>query len=184
MSARYPGSWPQLWLFTDERLGDELWRALRRLPPGGGVVFRHYSLSRTERNRLFVAVRRRAHARRQLVLSARALLPGADGVHGPGRAKPTGWPAHDEREARAGVRAGANVLFVSPVHPTRSHLGAPALGLCAAARIGRRLPVLRIALGGMDARRGRKARRHGFDGWAGIDAWDCPPGAGRDTVTP
>ena len=151
---------------TDERMGDGLWRALRRLPPGGGVVFRHHGLSPGARARLFVAVRRRAQARGQPVLSAGALLPGADGVHGI-----VSRSAHDRREALAAVRGGARILFVSPLFATRSHPGAPALSARDAARIGRGLPVRRIALGGMDARRWRVARRLGFDGWAAIDAW-------------
>jgi thiamine-phosphate pyrophosphorylase len=167
-----PARHPLLWLFTDERLGDGLWTALRRLPPGSGVVFRHYSLSRRERLRLFVAVRRRARARGLVVVSARKLLPGADGVHGPGLGRGLRtWPAHDRREAIAGMRAGAALLFVSPVFPTRSHPGAAALGTARAGRIGRGLGVGLIALGGMNARRWRVARGAGFDGWAAIDGW-------------
>ena len=166
-----PARYPSIWLFTDERLGDGLWAALRRLPPGSGVVFRHHSLARAERARLFRAVTRRAHARGLIVLSARALLPGTDGVHGPGLGRGLRtWPAHDRREALAGVRAGAGLLFVSPVFPTRSHPGAAALG-ARAVRIGRGLGVKVIALGGMDARRFRRVRGHGFNGWAGIDAF-------------
>lgn len=157
---------------TDERLGDGLWRALRRLPPGSGVVFRHYGLSHAARARLFVAVRRRAHARGCVVLSARGALPGADGVHGQDRGRDVrSWPAHDQRQALAGVRAGAVLLFVSPVFATRSHPGAAALGPARAARIARGLGVATIALGGMDARRWRALRGKGFDGWAAIDAW-------------
>ena len=154
---------------TDERIGDALWRALRRLPPGSGVVFRHYSVDRRARLRLWVALRRRARARGMVVLSAGGLLPGADGAHG-GR-RPSSAPAHDRREAIAAVRAGARLLFVSPLFPTASHPGAPALGAARAGRIARGLDVQAIALGGMDARRWRAARGAGFDGWAGIDAW-------------
>ena len=154
---------------TDERMGDALWPALRRLAPGSGVVFRHYSLGRRARLRLFVAVRRCARARRLKVLSAGVRLPGADGAHG-GR-RPTSAPAHDRREARRAVRAGATLLFVSPVFATRSHPGAPALGPARAARIARGLGARTIALGGMDARRWRAVRRVGFAGWAAIDAW-------------
>ncbi|MEJ8630952.1 hypothetical protein P0F65_16040 [Sphingomonas sp. I4] len=42
MADRYPVTW----LMTDERLGDGLWRALARLPPGSGVVFRHHATPR------------------------------------------------------------------------------------------------------------------------------------------
>ncbi len=83
----------------------------------------------------------------------------------------TSWPAHDRAEALAGQRAGAALLFVSPLYPTASHPGTPALGPRKARRIaaGLNLPV--IALGGMTPRRYRRLRMAGFAGWAAIDAW-------------
>ena len=156
---------------TDERLGDGLWAALRRLPRGSGVVFRHYATEPHPRRKLFRRVVRLARVRGLVVVRAgeRAGV-GEDGVHG--RARGRGLrtaPAHDRREAVAAIRRGAEVLFVSPVFATRSHPGAAALGPRAAHRIVQGLPVVVIALGGMDARRFRKLT--GFDGWAAIDAW-------------
>lgn len=157
---------------TDERMGDALVPALLRLPPGSGVVFRHYSLGDVERRALFAQVRRIARARRLVLVVARpARIGRAHGVHG--TAKGQGlrtWPAHDRREAVAGMRAGAALLFVSPIYPTRSHPGAPALGPARAAAIGRGLGAKLIALGGMTPRRFRAVKSLGFYGWAGIDA--------------
>ena len=55
MSRRHP--LPTIWLMTDERVGDLL-GAIRRLPRGAGVVFRHYATPAEERRRLWRAVRR------------------------------------------------------------------------------------------------------------------------------
>ncbi|MDY0959288.1 thiamine phosphate synthase [Sphingomonas sp. CFBP8993] len=168
MADRYPVTW----LMTDERLGDGLWRALRCLPPGSGVVFRHHATPPAARRAIHRRVWRIAKARRLVLLVAGGGLPG-DGVHRHGRT--TGvrsWPAHDQTEAVQGWKAGADLLFVSPIHPTRSHPGAPSLGPARAARIGRELGLPRIALGGMDAARFR-ALRGRFHGWAAIDAWIC-----------
>ena len=180
---------PTCWLMTDERMGDDLWTALRRLPPGSGIVFRHHATPPPERARLWRRVRRIARARALLLVIAGdplpGPLPGADGLHGPhphtGRFKTqittritthiTTWPAHDRAQALAGTRAGAAILFVSPVYPTSSHPGAPALGVPAALRIVRGLAPAIVALGGMTARRGRRLRRFGIHGWAAIDAW-------------
>ncbi len=167
-----PPSLPKVWLMTDERMGEALWTTLRRLPPGAGLVFRHHATPPRERLTLFRRVRRIARARRLTVVSADGPLPGADGVHrGRGRGLRT-WPAHDRREAIAAKRAGAALVFVSPVHATRSHPGAAALGPMRAARMAQGLGMTVIALGGMDARRWRRIRRLGFDGWAGIDAFN------------
>jgi thiamine-phosphate pyrophosphorylase len=157
---------------TDERLGEGLWAALRRLPLGSGVVFRHYATPARERRILFRRVVRVARARGLVVVraGARAVF-GEEGVHGGVRGSGLRTaPAHDRREAVAAVRRGAEVLFVSPVFGTRSHPGGKTLGARAARRVSQGLPVVAIALGGMDARRFRKLT--GFDGWAAIDAWD------------
>lgn len=164
-----PARHPTLWLMTDERA--DLWASVRRLPPGAGIVFRHYATDPAERRRLFRGLRQATRAKRLVLVRAGAMpLPGEMGVHGrSGRGLVT-WPAHTRAEALAGARAGATLLFVSPVFPTRSHPGAPALGPARGARIGRGLDVGVVALGGMNARRFRRLR--GFHGWAAIDAWD------------
>ncbi|WP_249341089.1 MULTISPECIES: thiamine phosphate synthase [unclassified Sphingomonas] len=157
---------------TDERMGDALWDALERLPRGGGVVFRHHGLTPTERRALFAQVLKVAR-RRGLVLVRAGGQPmrGESGVHGRrGRGIRTA-PAHDRREAIAALRAGAQALFVSPVFPTRSHPGAPALGRARFGSLIRGLDVPMIALGGMDARKARSLERLGIHGWAAIDAW-------------
>ena len=175
-------SLPRLWLMTDERQGDALWTALAQLPRGSGVVFRHYGLGPRQRHELFERVKKIARRRRLLLLLAGtpelALAWRADGSHGRagGRCarRLKSAPAHDLIEIRAAERAGADLLFLSPVFPTRSHPGGRVLGPARFATLARatRLPV--IALGGMDGTRARSLRGH--YGWAGISAWG---GSGR-----
>ncbi|WP_256210790.1 thiamine phosphate synthase [Sphingomonas sp. OV641] len=158
---------------TDERMGDDLWRAVRRLPRGGGIVFRHHATALPERRRLFARLLRLARSRGLILIRAGDVpLAGEMGVHrapGPGM---TTWPVHDVREARRARQARASTAFISPVFATRSHPGADSLGRRRARRLALMLPMTRIALGGMDARRFRTMP--GFDGWAAIDAW-LPP---------
>ncbi|MGP7795732.1 thiamine phosphate synthase [Sphingomonas sp. CLY1604] len=153
------------WLMTDERIDADLPAVLRALPPGAGVVFRHRSLPRGERHRLFLRIRRLAQARR-LRISAAGGLPGAPG-HG-GRDALT-YPVHDRSQAVAAVRAGAAWLFVSPIYATRSHPGARPLGVSRALAMTNGLAASRVALGGMTATRWLRLRRYGFEGWAAID---------------
>ena len=161
---------PRLWLMTDERQGEALWRALERLPRGAGIVFRHYSLPPGERCRTFERVR--AVARRKgllLLLAGGARGWKADGLHGSTR--PTSASAHDLREIRAAERAGARLLFVSPVFATRSHPGARPLGPIRFGLLARQARIPVIALGGMSAKRARSLKPMGIHGWAAIDAW-------------
>ena len=178
---------PVCWLMTDERAGERLWPALRRLPPRSGVVFRHHATPPGERRALLRRVERIAAARRLVLMVAGGGTKGRSGSHGAGRRpgpEPHSRSAHDRREARMAVRAGVTWLFVSPVRATRSHPGAAPLGARAAARIARAAGpgVVAVALGGMDARGWRRIRRLGFGGWAAIDAWTADPDQKRKVV--
>lgn len=168
---------PRLWLFTDERQGEALWAALERLPRRSGVVFRHYRLPAPERRALFARVLRIARRRALLLVAAGAWLPGAQGCHGRRGPGVRTASAHDLAELRAAERAGADLVFLSPVFPTRSHPGAPALGVRGFERLARRATRPVVALGGMDAARARSLR-YAY-GWAGIDAFSPSAGAVR-----
>jgi thiamine-phosphate pyrophosphorylase len=159
---------PRLWLMTDERQGEALWRALERLPKGAGVVFRHYGLAPGERRKLFERVRRIARRRRLLLLAGGGGLRG-DGVHGRRGGGLRSASAHNLRELKSAERSGATLVFLSPAFATRSHPGSRPLGPVRFGLAARHARIPVIGLGGLDA---RKARRlpHSY-GWAGIDAW-------------
>ena len=167
---------PRLWLMTDERLGDGLLAAVDRLPRGGGIVIRHYSLPERDRRVLFNRVKAVARRRCLLLLLAgpdwQARAWGADGSHGRGRGLGLrSAPVHDLEEIRAAERDGADFLFLSPVFPTRSHPGAPALGPEEFARLARRTRLPVLALGGVNRENADGLSAIGAYGWAGIDAW-------------
>jgi thiamine-phosphate pyrophosphorylase len=178
MPARQPV--PTLWLMTDERADTGLEDALARLPRGAGIVFRHHATERAARRARFEAVRRIARARGLLLILAGnprdAIGWRADGWHGRGRLRFPGHllrtaPAHDSRELAAAHRAGADIAFLSPVFPTRSHPGARTLGPIGFGRIAQGSGMRVIALGGLSARRSRRLTPLGASGWAAIDAW-------------
>ena len=173
MSRRQP-TFPRLWLMTDERQGDDLWNAVRRLPRGTGIIFRHHATPLSQRRQLFARLRKIARRRGLMLFAAGedGALRG-DGSHHrwPGPPRIGTAPAHDIGEIRAAERSGAIAILLSPVFPTRSHPGAPALGPMRFAALIRttRLPV--IALGGMDRHRAIRTNGVGAYGWAAIDAW-------------
>lgn len=187
MVRRHP--LPPQWLFSDERLAVGVAQLAALLPPGSGIVLRHDSLPPSARWRLLRRLMRLSRTRSLTVLLAgtpgTARRWGADGVHLRQReahrarqAHALGLiltlPVHDAREARRARQAKADAAFVSPLHPTRSHPGAPALGRAAWLRLARLAGGQAIALGGMTAARARqlnRASRLGA-GWAAIDAWE------------
>jgi thiamine-phosphate pyrophosphorylase len=166
---------PTLWLMTDERLGDALWPAIRALPRGAGIVFRHHATDPATRRALFARIRTLARRRGLMLIRAGAeRFPGEQGVHNAIGRGLLSAAVHSRAEARAARRHGVDLIFVSPVFATRSHPGAPALGPLGAARIARLARLPAIALGGMDVQRFKRVKTLGFHGWAGIDAWAAP----------
>lgn len=167
---------PRCWLLTDPRQGEGLWRALERMPRGGGVIFRHYDAA--DRRALFRRVQAIARRRRLILLlagpPALAAAWRADGSYGADRRRPSrrspvkAIGAHDRPELVAAARNGATMVLLSPVFSTRSHPGARTLGRTGFSALAReaRLPV--IALGGLDRRRARGLPAYG---WAAIDGW-------------
>lgn len=190
MVRRHP--LPTLWLFSDTRAVAGVLVLAALLPPGSGIVLRHDDLPRAARWRLARRLMRIARARRLVLMLAGppdlARRWGMDGVHlrqhragEAALAQRSGlWltmPVHDAREARRARRAGADAVFVSPLHPTRSHPGAPALGTAAWLRLARLTGAQAVALGGMTAPRARALARAAMGsgispGWAAIGAWD------------
>ena len=164
MTKRHSPKLPRLWLMSDARMGAGFIPALRALPKGSGVVFRHYELGQAERRALVEKVRRTASARRLMLVVA-----GKGGQHGRHRGAITA-PVHSIPERIAAERAGVKLLFVSPVFATNSHPGAKALGRvrCGMMVRGAKAPV--IVLGGMNSARARSLSGFGIYGWAGIDA--------------
>lgn len=186
-----PLALPRCWLFSDERLETDMARLAAQLPPGSGIVVRHDGLPRGARWRL---VRRLVCIARSRGLTILLAAPpdvarrwGVDGVHlrqYQARAAETArklglvltMPVHDGEEARRARRAGAQAVFISPLHPTRSHPGAPALGTAAWLRLARLAGAQPVALGGMTAARARRLSHAAMGGgivpgWAAIDAW-------------
>lgn len=190
-ASAHRASHTKTWLFTDARLGQCTLAIAAQLPPGSGIVVRDDHLSVGQRWRLTRQLVRIAKARRLVVLLAAspavAQRWGADGVYlrrpvvrHAAQAKKirllVSMPVHDRREARKARRAAADVAFISPLYPTRSHprgatIGAREFAVCA--RLAGASPV---ALGGMTAPRARRLRHQlaasgVHPGWAAIDDW-------------
>jgi thiamine-phosphate pyrophosphorylase len=182
MRPRHSKSVPTLWLMTDERVSDAaLLAAATRLPKGAsGIVFRHYRTRPATRRTLFERLRVVARRRRLVLVLAgdarQAAAWRADGVHGDLRrvARPLlrSRAVHDSREAVAA--RGAELCFLSPLFPTRSHPGAASLGRARFAALARQVDAPVMAMGGVRPAHRRMLRGIGAAGWAAIDGLTAP----------
>jgi thiamine-phosphate pyrophosphorylase len=154
---------PPLWLFTDARRLADPRAAARRLPLGlCGIVVRHDGAPC--RDALIADLAAICAARRlwlavagdwRVALRHRAMPHLRNGHWAPARRRgqPATSSAHDAASLRRAARNGAIIAFLSPIFPTESHPGAPALGAVRWAALARAHGgKLRIcALGGVDA---------------------------------
>lgn len=175
-----PPACPSVWLISDARNDAALERALRRLPRGSGLVFRHYHLRPADRKRRFDQLARVAKGRDHVVALAgspgQARAWGADAVYGPPN-RMTGAAGllrlatvHSLREMGAARRARADVIVLSAVFATRSHPEGAVLGAAKALLLARHALGTVIVLGGMNALRWRAlGRAPQLHGWAAID---------------
>ena len=178
---------PVFYLLTDmHRLADPI-ELLERLPRGGGVILRH-----TDAEKLEALARRTVpHAHRlglKVLLAGDvrlALRTGCDGVHlsenqarsGPlrvGIGKPgfiVTAAAHGRLSLWRAKCANADLVFLSPVFPTRSHPDAVALGVLRFAGLAKTSKCPIAALGGVTPATARRLALGPANGLAAIDAW-------------
>lgn len=177
----------ELYFMTDRRRIADPQTVASALPAGATVILRDYDLSAGERRDLARSLRAATAARGVgLLIAADPSLAediGADGVHAPrwannlaaeAKARRPAWrvtvSAHGS-DAPAELADEADAVFLSPVFPTRSHPGAPALGLDRAARLAAAVAKPVIALGGVNAETAPRLIGRGFAGLAAIGAF-------------
>lgn len=174
---------PALWLLSDDQRLPDPQPALRVLGPGCGFIFRHYDAP--EREAMARELLRLCRRRRIVFLLAgdwrMARRIRSDGVHLPerlahqARAARAAMPgaivtaaAHSVRAAQRAVRSDADAVLLSPVFATGSHPESPALGAVRFAAAVRQTPLPVVALGGINARNGRRLKDSGAAGIAAI----------------
>lgn len=173
---------PSLWLFTDARTEHLLEEDIANLPKGAGIIFRHYHLPLATRKMLFHWLKRRfAGADLRFIWSGDARIArqlGADGVYGPPgylRGCAAIAPAmlrlaavHNMAEIASANRLVADMVFLSPVFTTRSHLGASPLGAMRFAILARYAVMPVCALGGVTHNNYQRIAYFSH-GWGAID---------------
>jgi len=139
VKQRHKTQLPTLWYFSDSSRGGNFLSALSRLPRGlCGVVFRHDDApDRTVLGQRLAAICRARGIALVVAGDARLAALMHAGVHLRGGA----WPAlvrvpglrtasaHNAAQCLVARRAGANIIFLSPVFSTASHPGGRALGV-------------------------------------------------------
>ncbi|GIX08659.1 MAG: hypothetical protein KatS3mg116_0369 [Elioraea sp.] len=178
---------PWLVFMTDPARGGDPLAGAARLPRGTAVILRHDGVP----GRALLALRlgRLCRARGVSLIVARdagLALRLRTGLHlADGMTPPLRWRLHGRgpltaaAHGRAGLararRFGAHLVLLSPLFPTASHPGAPALGTVRFARLVRGAGVPVAALGGITPGRVAAAVRAGAVAVAAVGALARPP---------
>lgn len=155
---------PSGFFLTDETRTPNVLAAIENLPPGVGVIFRHYRAP--DREGLAEQAARVCKDQKRIFLigadGCLALKVGASGLHLPRWAKAAGfavaprdrrWLVTASAHSVAGLRRardfGADAVLLSPVFVTLSRPGDRPLGIHGFARMCRMIDVPVFALGGI-----------------------------------
>ncbi len=174
---------PATILIVDRARLAEPQAAVRRLPAGAAVLLRDYGAAdRPAFARALAVLCRRRRLRFLVAGDWRLAARLGAGLHMPEalarRRRGHGWrtaAAHGRAGLERAARAGAGAALLSPVFPTASHPGAPALGAVRFAALVRasRIPV--YALGGVAANSAPRLAGAGACGIAAIGAFAAAP---------
>ncbi|TNE39446.1 MAG: thiamine phosphate synthase [Alphaproteobacteria bacterium] len=173
---------PPLLFMTDETRTPDPAPCLEHLPQGTGVIFRHYNdperIEKAKKAALQAAKKQMIFLVAEDVDLARGL--DASGVHLPERALGKAdelrslWPdalitaAVHSYEQLVSLPESVDAALLSPIFPTQSHEGAPALGLQIACEWASAAPCPVYALGGVDENTAASLKGTPFCGLAGI----------------
>ncbi|MEH6474399.1 MAG: thiamine phosphate synthase [Sneathiella sp.] len=178
---------PTAFYFSDETRGSDPLEQSRILPQDTGIIYRHYNFA----GRFNLAARLSKSCRKRQIPLFIAKTPGlaaaigAAGCHLPENFIPmipairrrfpqlyVSAACHSEIAVKAAVQAGADLLFLSSIFPTKSHPGEKVLGLLSGARLARSTALPVFALGGISPQRLNAISAAGFAGFGAISYFE------------
>ena len=179
-------SLPELWAFTDPQRTPDVTAFAADLPPGSGLVYRHFGKPDREIEAHILAGLARSQGLTFLIAAdiklARAC--GADGVHWPERLLAQAArarlqrsnlimtaAAHSRRALDRAWQAGMDAAFRSPLLPSHSPSATHPLGLWRAGAMVRDCGLPVYGLGGLDMKKAKRVKQLGLAGMAMIEGW-------------
>lgn len=166
------------WLFLSEKhleMPDVL-ETISKLDARIGVIIRLYDGQEPRFHRAALSILRAQRRPTQIGGRVESAAKGL-GQHIPqwqrprrrGSGQRLSMSVHSHQEAVRARRAGADMVFVSPLYPTQSHPGAGHLGPLKARILARQAKVPAFALGGINIRNAASCS-HGLSGFGAISA--------------
>ena len=178
---------PSYFYFTDDKRGKDPLYMAAHLRADTGLLFRHYDHpNRAALCRQIARISKKRGLTLFVAKNARlAAQVGADGCHLPAfmmgqipRLKSAhphlkiSVACHSIADLYRAQTLGADMAYLSPLYPTRSHPGQRVLPPLALAAYIRRLKIPVYGLGGVDWRRSQQLEALGFSGFGAISLFE------------
>ena len=169
---------PHLWLFTDDIKTHNLQKFLAKIPQNSGIVIRNY-LSE-DRLKIIEAIRRNSKRKNLTLLVGEKsnIIRDISGLPLPkwyyqkrktNKKQILSISAHGIIDKRRIINSKADLIFLSPIFRTSSHLYSRPLGTIKFGLIARQFSKPVIALGGINKNNIKKLKNLPIEGVAGID---------------
>ena len=170
---------PNIWLFTDSIKTKNPIELAKKLPKKTGVVIRDYnSVNKEEIINEIVNIKNR-RLLTLLIAGKHKRTKYIDGIHMPvwlktsnnRRHKIISMSVHSAKDVRKSIDIKANIVFISPVFSTSSHMDKSCLGVIRLGLMAKLFKIPVIALGGINNTNITRLRNLPISGCAGIDVF-------------
>ena len=170
---------PYVWYFTDDVKTKNPCFTIRHLPKKNGIIIRKYNSKQKYKNIKNLIKSARKNSLIVLVAGNIIQFPFANGNHipkwiykKPKNNKIISTSVHSSRDIRKCINIKANLVFVSPIFKTTSHLHAKPLGTVKLGLLARKFKIPVIALGGINEKNIKLLRNLPIYGCAGINIFE------------
>ena len=178
-NLKYRKKMPYSWYFTSSKNSKISNFTIKKLPKSIGIIIRPYDLKYENKNIKKIINQAKNKSLISLVAGITYKAPNTDGVHiprwmyyKPKKTKIVSISFHGLKDTRKCLNLRANLVFVSPIFKTSSHVCSKGIGVVKLGLISRSIKVPVIALGGINDKNIKYLRSLPIYGCAGIDVFD------------
>jgi thiamine-phosphate pyrophosphorylase len=188
LSRKLSKNLPKIFFFTDRKRLDDVFEVVTNLPKNSAVIIREYDLNFTKRLNFALKIRDIAKKNSLKILVGKdaklAAKIKADGLHlsdleGFRRFNHylnknllVSYSCHSEKSIRKAQKYGCNLIFYSPIFPTKSHPNQKAIGVLALRKLTLKTKIPIYALGGVSIQNIKILRNSRVAGFGGISIFE------------
>ncbi len=168
---------PYSWYFTSSKNSKTPNFTIKKMPKSIGIIIRPYDLKNKNIKKIINQAKNKSLI--SLVAGIKHKEPNADGTHiprwmyyKPKNTKIISISFHGLKDTRKCLNLRANLVFVSPIFKTSSHVCSKGIGVVKLGLMCRNIKVPVIALGGINDKNIKYLRSLPIYGCAGIDIFE------------